>query len=101
MIQRRREAQAYWDNSDASSASTPEPLPEAGQTPTGGSEVSDPPHVSSLSVEKEQGQQEEQMTADALLGETPEAPEAPLGSGFDVQDMDEWTMWDIPSNRSA
>ena len=41
------------------------------------------------------------MTADALLGKTPEAPEAPLGSGFDVQDIDEWTMWDIPSNRSA
>ena len=36
------------------------------------------------------------MSAAALLGKTPEAPEAPLGSGFDVQDMDEWTMWDIP-----
>ena len=44
------------------------------------------------------------MTAAALLGKTPEAPEAPeapLGSGYDVQYMDEWTMWDIPSNRSA
>ena len=90
-----------WRLVDASSASTPEPLPEAGQTPTGGSEVSDPPHVSSPSIEKEQGQEEEQTTADALLGKTPEAPEAPLGSGFDVQDMDEWTMWDIPLNRSA
>ena len=90
-----------WRRVDASSASTPASLPEAGQTPTGGSEVSDPPHVSSLSIQKEQGQEEEQMTADALLGETPEAPEAPLGSGFDVQDMDERTMWDIPSNRSA
>ena len=26
--------------------------------------------------------------ADALLGKTPEAPEASLGSGFDLQDMD-------------
>ena len=90
-----------WREEDASGASAPASLPEAGQTPTGGSEVSDPPHVSSSFVEKEQGQEEEQMTAAALLGKTPEAPEAPLGSGFDVQDMDEWTMWDIPSNRSA
>ena len=42
------------------------------------------------------------MTPAALLGKTPEAPEAlSTGSGYDVQDMDEWTMWDIPSNRSA
>tara|TARA_B100002052_G_scaffold73015_1_gene66195 strand:+ start:324 stop:545 length:222 start_codon:yes stop_codon:yes gene_type:complete len=72
------------------------------QTPTGGSEVSDPPHVSSSSIEKEQGQEEEQLTADALLGKTPEAAEAaPIGSGYDVRYMDLWTMWEIPSNRSA
>lgn len=105
MIQRRREAQAYWDNSDASSASTPEPLPEAGQTPTGGSEVSDPPHVSRSFIEKEKGQEEEQMTAAALLGKTPEAPEAAgVGSGFDVQEGwwtdQEWWSEDLP-NRSA
>ena len=96
-----KKGKRMWRRVDASSASTPEPLPEAGQTPTGGSEVSDPPHVSSSFIEKEKGQEEEQMTAAALLGKTPEAPEAPLGSGYDVQDMDEWTMWDIPSNRSA
>ena len=90
-----------WREEDASGASASASLPEAGQTPTGGSEVSDPPHVSSSFVEKEQGQEEEQMTAAALLGKTPEAPEAPLGSGYDVQDTDELTMWDIPSNRSA
>ena len=76
-----------WRRVDASSASTPASLPEAGQTPTGGSEVSDPPHVSSSFIEKEQGQEEEQLTADALLGKTPEAPEALfLGSGHDVED---------------
>ena len=68
-----------WRRINASGASAPASLPEAGQTSTGGSEVSDPPHVSSPSVEKEQGQQEEQMTGDALLGKTPEAP---LGSGL-------------------
>ncbi len=91
-----------WRRIEASGASAPDPLPDAGQTPTGGSEVSDPPHVSSSFIEKEKGQEEEQMMAAALLGKTPEAPEAlSTGSGYDVQDMDEWTMWDIPSNRSA
>ena len=80
-----------WRRVDASSASTPASLPEAGQTPTGGSEVSDPPHVSSSFIEKEQGQEEEQLTADALLGKTPEAPEALfMGSGFDVEDDTEY-----------
>ena len=41
------------------------------------------------------------MTASAMLGKTPEAPEAPLGSGFDVEDALDWTFWDTPSNRSA
>ena len=42
------------------------------------------------------------MTADAMLGKTPEAAEAaPIGSGYDVRYMDLWTMWEIPSNRSA
>lgn len=80
----------------ASAASTPASLPEAGQTPTGGSEVSDPPHVSSSFIEKEQGQEEEQMAAVALLGKTPEAPEAlSVGSGFDGDpDNAYWGMWD-------
>ena len=80
-----------WRRVDASSASTPASLPEAVQTPTGGSEDSDPPHVSSSSIEKEQGQEEEQLIADALLGKTPEAPEALyVGSGFDVEDDEEY-----------
>ena len=80
-----------WRRVDASSASTSESLPEAVQTPTGGSENSDPPHVSSSSIEKEQGQEEEQLIADALLGKTPEAPEALyVGSGFDVEDDEEY-----------
>ena len=84
-----QEAGRKWD--DASGASTLASLPEAGQTPTGGSDVSDPPHVSSSFIEKEQGQEEEQLTADALLGQTPEAPEALfMGSGFDVEDDTEY-----------
>ena len=80
-----------WRRVDASSASTSESLPEAVQTPTGGSEVSDPPHVSSSSIEKEQGQEEEQLIADALLGKTLEAPEALfVGSGFDIEDDEEF-----------
>ena len=87
-----------WRRVDASSASTPASLPEAGQTPTGGSEVSDPPHVSSSFTEKEQGQEEEQLIAGALLGQTPEAPEALfIGSGYDASsgDMapDDWDYW--------
>ena len=84
-----------WRRVDASSASTLDQLPEAGQTPTAAVEVSDPPHVSSLFSEKEQGQEEEQLIADALLGKTPEAVEAAaLGSGFDVQDTIDWDRWD-------
>ena len=80
-----------WRRADASSASTVSQPPEAGQTPTGGSEDSNPPHVSSSSIEKEQGQEEEQLTADALLGKTPEAPEALfVGSGFDIEDDEEY-----------
>ena len=76
-----------WRRVDASSASTPASLPEAGQTPTGGSEVSDPPYVSSSFTEKEQRQGEEQLIADAFLGKTPEAPEALfMGSGHDVEE---------------
>ena len=41
------------------------------------------------------------MTATALLGKTLEAPEAPSGSGFDVQDTLDWTFWDTTSNCSA
>ena len=48
-------------------------------------------YVGMTLVEKEQGQEEEQLTADALLGKTPEAPEALfMGSGFDVEDDDEY-----------
>lgn len=85
-----------WRRVDASSASTSESLPEAVQTPTGGSEDSYPPHVSSSSIEKEQVQEEEQLIAGALLGKTLEAPEALyVGSGFDVEaDLEEWKMWD-------
>ena len=84
-----------WRLLDASSASTLDQPPEAGQTPTAAGEVSDPPHVSSLFSEKEQGQEEEQLIADALLGKTPEAPEAlSMGSGFDVIGRDVWEMWD-------
>ena len=76
-----------WRRVDASSASTLDQPPEAGQTPTAAGEVSDPPHVSSLFSEKEQ--EEEQLIADALLGKTPEAAEALfMGSGHDVEEPD-------------
>ena len=63
------------------------------------------PQVYSSFLEKEEGQEEEQMTATALLGKTPEAPEpAGLGSGFEVQEGwwtdQEWWSEDLP-NRSA
>lgn len=89
-----KKGKRMWRRIDASGASTPEPLPEAGQTPTGGSEVSDPPHVSSSFFEKEQGQEEEQLIADAMLGKTPEAPEALfIGSGHDIEEPDDYS-WD-------
>ena len=100
-----QEAGRKWDDDDASGASAPASLPEAGQTPSGGSEVKDPPYVSSSFIEEEKGQKEEQMTATALLGKTPEAHEtAGLGRGFDVQegwwtDQESWSE-DLP-NRSA
>lgn len=85
-----------WRRADASSASTVSQPPEAGQTPTGGSEDSDPPHVSSSFIEKEQEQEEAQISATALLGETAEAPEAlSVGSSFDVSSVDEgFAFWD-------
>ena len=70
-------------------------------TPAVATDSSDCAHGTSESSEKDSPPIDTTTEAAALLGETPEAPEAPLGSGFDVQDMDEWTMWDIPSNRSA
>ena len=82
-----------WRRIDASSASAPNPLPEAGQTPTAGGEVSDPPHVSSLFSEKEQEQEEEQVGADAMLGKTSEALRRPVGSGYDVEEPDDY-KWD-------
>ena len=93
--QNGKKQKRMWRRVDASSASTLDQPPEAGQTPTAAGEVSDPPHVSSLFSEKEQGQEEEQLIADALLGKTPEAAEAgALGSGFDVQDTIDWDRWD-------
>ena len=96
----RKKQKRMWRRINASSASTLVQLPEAGQTQTAAREVSNPnpPHVSSHFSEKEQGQQEEELIADALLRKTPEA--APIARGYDVQDMDlwrrsnDWNMWD-------
>ena len=84
-----------WRRVDASSASTLDQLPEAGQTPTAAGEVSDPPHVSSLFSEKEQGQKGFVQNIAAVLGNSPEAPEAlSVGSGHDVHGTSDWNMWD-------
>ena len=99
----RKKQKRMWrriNASSASSASTLVQLPEAGQTQTAAREVSNPnpPHVSSHFSEKKQGQQEEELIADALLRKTPKA--APIARGYDVQDMDlwrrrnDWNMWD-------
>lgn len=82
----------YWENPVlcASNVSTVSQPPEAGQTPTSGSEDSDPPHVSSSFIEREQEQEEDQIIATALLGKTPEASEAlSVGSSFDVSSDEE------------
>lgn len=74
-----------WRRVDDSGASTPAQLPETAQTPAGGSDVDDPPHVSSLFPEKEQEQEVVQPLAAAMLGKTPETPEAlSVGSWYDV-----------------
>ena len=90
-----KKLKSKWHHVDASSASAPKPLPEAGQTPIAAGKINDPPHVSSLFSEKEQELEEEQMIADALLGKQPEATEAlSMGSGHDVIGRDVCDRWD-------
>ncbi len=107
LLKNGKKLKRMWRRVDASSASTVSQPPEAGQTPTGGSEDSNSPHVSSSLIESEQIQEEEQIIATALLGKTPEAPEAlSVGSSFDVPNhrhrglinnderADSWDAWD-------